>query len=110
MFGKTQVEEKLASSAHWKINPYKFQTNMNMVVSVDVCDKVLAEGNLLLGAFVNGELRGFAPTKGVNNNKYLYFLNVAGITDEQITFRLLNQMSQELPMSLMVVLCLNQTY
>jgi hypothetical protein len=91
MFGKTQVEEKLASSAHWKINPYKFQTNMNMVVSVDVCDKVLAEGNLLLGAFVNGELRGFAQAKGVNNNKYLYFLNVAGITDEQITFRLLNE-------------------
>jgi hypothetical protein len=91
MFGKTQVEEKLASSAHWKINPYKFQTNMNMVVSVDVCDKVLAEGNLLLGAFVNGELRGFAQAKGVNNNKYLYFLNVAGISDEQISFRLLNE-------------------
>jgi hypothetical protein len=91
MFGKAQAQEQLAQSAYWKFNPHKFQANMNMVVSVDVCDQVLSQGNLLVGAFVGNELRGFAEAKMIGNHKYVYFLNIAGNANEQLSFRLLDE-------------------
>jgi hypothetical protein len=91
MFGKTNVSEDLATSAYWKINPYTYEGNMNLIANVDVCQEVMKEGNLLLGAFVGSELRGFAASKEVGSNQYAYFLTIAGNGNEVLTFKLLNE-------------------
>ncbi|MCF8428206.1 MAG: T9SS type A sorting domain-containing protein [Bacteroidia bacterium] len=91
MFGKTTLPENLATSAYWKINPHTYEGNMNLIANVDVCEEVLQEGNLLLGAFVGSELRGFTAVKEVGSNQFSYFLTVAGNDKEVLNFKLLNE-------------------
>jgi hypothetical protein len=95
MFGKSSNENTLTSK-YWKINPYGFENNMNLIVKVDACNEVLKSGQLLLGAFVNNELRGFAKATQINDGVYSYFLTVAGKYQEQVTFKLLHESTGEI--------------
>ncbi len=94
MFGKSSNENTLTSK-YWKLNPYGFENNMNLIVKVDACNEVLKSGQLLLGAFVNNELRGFSKVTQINNESYSYFLTVAGKYQEQVTFKLLHESTGE---------------
>lgn len=90
MFGKTAVEENVLSSNYWKVDPHKFQGNMNMVAKVEACANLENSGNFLLGAFVGDELRGFGKMQQVSG-KQEYFLNISGKEGEQVSFRLLDE-------------------
>lgn len=95
MFGKS-TNDNTISSKYWKINPHGFENNMNLIIKVDACNEILKSGNLLLGAFVNNELRGFTKATAINANQYGYFLTVAGRSGEQVQFKLLNESNGEL--------------
>jgi len=91
MFGKTNSNENLVQSKYWSYNANKFESNMNLIASIDVCSELQAKGDLLLGAFVGDELRGLAKAQLVSPNNYAYFLNIGGNNKEEITFKLLDE-------------------
>ena len=91
MFGKKAIDATKVSSAYWNINPYQFNSNMNIIGKVNACSNLLAKDQLLLGAFVNNQLRGFAKPQTTNVNDNTYFLTIAGNENEAITFKLLDE-------------------
>lgn len=91
MFGKKGAENTTLTSAYWNYNPYQFNTNMNIVGKVNACDNLPTKNALLLGAFVNNELRGFAKPQTTNGNELAYFLTISGNENEALTFKLLDE-------------------
>jgi len=91
MFGKKAIVATKVSSAYWSINPYQFNSNMNIIGKVNACSNLLAKEQLILGAFVNNQLRGFAKPQSMNVNENTYFLTISGNENEAITFKLLDE-------------------
>lgn len=89
MFGKTNLTEKDLVSNFWKLSPYKYESNMNLIVISNLCEEVQASGHVLLGAFDGNELLGFTKPQRVGD-AYLYFLTVAGESGKSIQFRFLD--------------------
>ncbi len=90
MFGKTNLVDDVPVSKYWQLKNTSFETNMNLILKTDFCKDQIANGNYLIGAFVNNELRGFAKIKMVNK-ELLYFLTVLGNEGEKVQFKLLNE-------------------
>ena len=91
MFGKKAIEDNAVSSAYWSYNPHKFANNMSVIGKVNACTNLANASGFLLGAFVNGELRGYINPQATKNNEQAYFLNIAGNEDENISFKLLDE-------------------
>jgi hypothetical protein len=85
-------------SGPWETDVHKYPSTMNVMarVSVDLQGKSLS--SIALGAFVNGECRGFTTAEVYpGSGEVVFFLNIAGeIAGEQVHFRLLNEQSGEL--------------
>ncbi|MDP1728523.1 MAG: LamG-like jellyroll fold domain-containing protein [Bacteroidota bacterium] len=93
MFGKKEMADETIKSSHWKIKPYKYATNMNLIGKVNACTNLQNTEGMLLGAFVNGDLRGYGNLQNIDGNEYVYFLNIAGNDGEKIRFKLLDEAS-----------------
>jgi hypothetical protein len=91
MFGKKEFEDPSIQSKYWKLKETKFEQNMGVVVNPEICNNNKASGNWLLGAFVNGELRGYTYPIQLSAEKYEYFLSVLGKDNEHIQFKMLNE-------------------
>lgn len=91
MFGKKAIEDNTINSAYWSFNPHKFANNMSVIGKVNACTNLANASGFLLGAFVNGELRGYTNPQATKNNEQAYFLNIAGNEDENISFKLLDE-------------------
>jgi hypothetical protein len=95
MFGKSDVEEKPITSKYWQLRNGVFETNMNIILTSDLCKEEQLTGNYLMGAFVGNEIRGIAKSKLVNN-ELVYFLTVEGNANDKITFKLLDENTGQL--------------
>ena len=91
MFGKKAIEENVLTSNYWSYNPHKFSNNMSVIGKVNACPNLANASGFLLGAFVNGELRGFTNPQATKSNEQAYFLNIAGNEEENISFKLLDE-------------------
>jgi len=92
IFGKKGIDAENITSKYWQANAYAYPENTNIISTVNICNKLIENGNWLLGGFVNNELRGFAKAQ-LFNNQYAYFLTIAGNNNEPITFKLLDENS-----------------
>ena len=91
MFGKKAIEENVLTSNYWSYDPHKFSNNMSVIGKVNACTNLANASGFLLGAFVNGELRGFTNPQVTKSNEQAYFLNIAGNEEENISFKLLDE-------------------
>jgi hypothetical protein len=90
MFGKKADKEEAVSS-RWPVNYPEHESNMSMIVYSTTCTNLQQSGELLLGAYVNNELRGIAKAKQYGG-RWAYFLTVGGDKEnETITFKLMNE-------------------
>lgn len=91
MFGKNTIEAEHSVSKRWKPDYFAYQNNMSVVAKVSTCLNLQNSGELLLGAYVNNELRGVAKAQKTGND-FFYYLTIAGDeSDSKITFKLLNE-------------------
>lgn len=83
MFGKRAAPKEPELSKRWSVDYNKFSENMNIIAQVDLCKDMQLNGSLLVGAFVNNELRGLSKAVLVNNS-FQYFLTVPSNTENEI--------------------------
>lgn len=86
----------LAQPPVWQVNPADFAYSMNMIVELDLNGALSTDVFDQIGAFVNGELRGFANIEYLaplaqqpSVNPYLAFITVYSNTPQgdEVTFR-----------------------
>ena len=88
--GTSKAERKL----HWKNDIHQFPENLSMVVTVE--GRELTNGNLEIGAFVNGECRGSGRIEYLEGlDTYLAFVSVSGTEDEMVSFKVYDVASDE---------------
>ncbi|MDP3928893.1 MAG: T9SS type A sorting domain-containing protein, partial [Bacteroidota bacterium] len=95
MFGKNNLEETIVTSKFWNFKPNKFDANMGIIATADMCNNNLASGNWLLGAFAGNEMRGLASAVKVAEDKFQYFITAHSSKEEPLQFRLLNNQTGE---------------
>lgn len=81
----------MGESYYWKSNVNAFADNMVVVAKAYVADEEQYNGELELGAFVNGECRGKAHLKYFEPlNQYVALMSVAGEKGDVVEFGLVN--------------------
>lgn len=91
MLGKKTTEVETVLSQRWQVDYHKYANNMNIIAQLDLCKDMQADGALLLGAFVNNELRGLCKAVLVEN-KLQYYLTIAGeVENETVEFYLMDE-------------------
>ncbi|MFY8108175.1 MAG: LamG-like jellyroll fold domain-containing protein [Bacteroidia bacterium] len=93
MFGKKAQTRDEFVSKYWTLKPGKSNTTMSLLAKVNACSNLNNKDQLLLGAFVNNELRGFAKAQIVNGKENIYFLSIEGLENETLSFKLLDENS-----------------
>jgi len=72
----------------WNTNLNQFEKNMSVIAKVDMDNIGTVTPNMVLGAFVNDECRGFIkPTMNPQNKMYLFFINVMSNLSQGETVR-----------------------
>ncbi|MCQ2308236.1 MAG: choice-of-anchor J domain-containing protein [Bacteroidales bacterium] len=80
-----------AADSHWTVEPSRFAMNMSVTAAVSVDGNLVENGDIEVGAFCNGEVRGSArPVYVEALDRHVIFLTVFGNEGDNITFRLFN--------------------
>ena len=85
-----------ATDTNWDYNPYAFQYDMAVYVSLSTIDnKIITDvADYEIGAFCNDECRGIAENKTVGEHKYIYLrVRSNKVTGETISFKIKNRTS-----------------
>lgn len=85
-----------ATDTNWDYNPYAFQYDMTVYVSLSTIDnKIITDvADYEIGAFCNDECRGIAENKTVGEHKYIYLrVRSNKVTGETISFKIKNRTS-----------------
>ncbi|MBC8196666.1 MAG: hypothetical protein H8E60_02145 [Candidatus Marinimicrobia bacterium] len=71
----------------WNVNPAEFELSMTFTGILNINNESVNHGDFIVGAFVEGECRGYAsPIYAINN--YVYFLTVyANGSGEELEFK-----------------------
>ena len=82
----------VTETCYWKTDRHAYPDNLSLMAVVEVDGVEQRDGNLELGAFVNGECRGSVKLYHVATiDRHIAFLTVTGQDGEQVDFRLLDE-------------------
>lgn len=86
---RLNTEYSITNSTGWQLNGPEYQFNANMVANLYVDGKLNIDSTVVIGAFVNGDCRGFAqPMK--TKQGHTYFLTMFGNSSgENVGFKVL---------------------
>jgi hypothetical protein len=87
-------EERDGDDAQWSVDAHAYEHNMSLIGQLELDGAIVTDDQYLLGAFVDGEIRGVAPLQHVPQlDRYLAFLMIySNETDgESITFQAYDQ-------------------
>ena len=85
--GRNEAPVSSTEENYWKVNRHAYPDNLSILATVYVDGEEQRDGNLELGAFVNGECRGSAKLYHVASiDRYIAFLTVTGQDAEQVEF------------------------
>ncbi len=67
-------------------NPEAYDNTMSVIISGNICNEALEQGNVLIGAFdATNTMRGYAnPIKNTATNSYNYYLTIFSNTDGEV--------------------------
>ena len=64
----------ISDSAGWSVNPSDFQYNMTVTAQINIGDSLQKSGNFVLGAFIDGEVRGVASPTLIQGVPYFFLM------------------------------------
>lgn len=86
----------------YSLDPYKYEASTGAIVSVEICEEVLSNENIVLAAFSNGELRGITESAVIPNAGLApqFYLTAYGVSGDQFTFALIDTVKHlQMPLS-----------
>ncbi len=84
------------------LDPYKYEASTGAIVSVEVCEEVLSNENIVLAAFSNGELRGITESAVIPDAGLApqFYLTAYGVSGDHFTFALIDTIKHiQMPLS-----------
>ncbi len=103
---KAKVEAQANLEAYlpsgYQLNPYQYEASTGAIISVDICEEVLQNENIVLAAYTDGVLRGLSESAVSLSNELQpqYYISAYGISGDQFTFELIDTLrNQSIPLS-----------
>jgi len=93
----SEVPVELPTIKGYSLNPNEFEASTSAIVSLEACETILQDSNIVLVAFNQGELRALSgPAEKINDELgYRYFITAYGHGNESYDFALLNLENME---------------
>ena len=86
----TSSEEQDTDKAHWSVDAHAYEHSMSLIGQLQIDGAIVSDDKYLVGAFVDGEVRGVAPLQHVPQlDRYLAFLMIYSneADGESVTFQ-----------------------
>ena len=87
---QVNLEEYLPEG--YQLNPFRYEASTGIIASIDVCEEVMLNENIVLAAYVDGELRGLSESASILSAEFLpqYYLSAFGQGVDEFNFVLID--------------------